>query len=169
MKEGEEMMELRDGEYKFWVPYAEEGSSKKPGANSIYIKTWIASAEALGKKPSDFIGQFITLDKIPTVLFKTDKDDSGKALGLGEDGEKIYRDITVTNYFCFVPDEEDEGNFVEYLQDKLNGLNDKAALRFLMFDDRAKQHPEYKDAAKAGTLAELLDMEIIDDVYTAKG
>jgi len=71
--EGEDEFELKDGAFTFWVPYAVPG--KKPGANTIYMKCWVASAEDLGKTPSEVKGEYVTLERKLVTLFKTDKDE----------------------------------------------------------------------------------------------
>ena len=168
MSPGEEEFELKDNRYVGWVSYAAQG--KTPHANSSYIKCWVASAEKLGRKPSDFIGQYVTLEKLPVVLFKQAKVGSDKKAIVGEDGKKIYEEIVSTNTFCFVSDETSGSESVDdYIKSLVVGLNQKAALRKLLVETRAKQYPKYKDSLNAGTLAEELGLVLIDDKFTAKG
>ena len=156
---GEEEFELKDNKFVGWVGYAVEG--KTPHANSAYMKCWVASAEKMGKKPSDFIGQYATLDKIPTVLFKQPEVGEDKKPLLDDEGKKIYKEIVSLNTFCFVPDETaDSENIKEYIRNKVAGLNEKATLRMLLVDTKAKQFKEYKDALNDGTLADKLDLVI---------
>ena len=167
----EEPFELKDGKFNFYIPYVEVG--KKPHQNSIYAKCWLASAKELGKVPSEFIGSYVTLEKQARLLFqKPVIDPATKKPTLNEDGKKILEDILAVdqsgrpNHFCFVADEAaDSDDVQEYIRDLVTGLNQKAALRRLLIDQRAKQHPEYKVALNDGTLAELLDLVIVDDKF----
>ncbi len=65
----EEAMELKDGKFSFYIPYVEAG--KKPHQNSIYSRCWLASAKELGHIPSEFIGQYVTLEKQARLLFES--------------------------------------------------------------------------------------------------
>ena len=162
---GEEEFELKDNKFVGWVSYAAAG--KTPHANSGYIKVWVASAERLGKKPSDFKGQYVTLDKIPTVLFKQPELDENKKPLLDDEGKKIYKEISTDKVFGFIPDETANSEDVkDYIKTLVIGLNQKAALRKLLTDTRAKQFPEYKMMLNGGTLAAFLGLEIIDDKFT---
>jgi len=161
---GEEDFELKDNKFVGWVSYAAEG--KTPHTNSAYMKCWVASAEKMGKKPSDFIGQYVTLDKVPTLLFKKPKLGEDKKPLLDEEGNKIYDEVTTTNSFCFVPDETaDSENIKDYVVGKLIGLNMKAALRPLAMDIKIKQFPEFKQKHNEGTLAEYLGLAVVDGKY----
>ena len=161
---GEEEFELKDGKYTFLIGYAEEG--KTPHANSPYMKCWVASAEKVGKKPSDFIGQVVTLDKVATVLFKQAKLDDKKKPILDEEGKKVYEDVIVTSTFSFVADETaDSENIKDYIRSKIVGLNQKAALRQLLIDTRAKQFPEFKEMLNNGTLADYLELVIVNEKF----
>ena len=171
----EEPMELTEGKFNFYIPYVEAG--KKPHQNSIYSRCWLASAKELGHVPSEFIGQYITLEKQPRLLFQQyEMEDTGagkKKPKLDENGEKIKVDILAVNsvglpnHFCFVADEtSDADNVKEYIRDLVTGLNQKAALRKLLVDQKAKQFPDFKNQLNAGTLAEYLDLEIVDDIFT---
>ena len=161
---GEEAFEFKDGKYVFWLSYAAEG--KTPHANSAYIKCWVASAEKLGKKPSDFIGSYVTLDKVPVVLFKKPKIGEDKKPSLGEDGKKVYEDVVTADTFSFVPDEEEGSDAVDnYICNLIVCLNQKAALHKLLVDTRAKNYPDYKRALSDGTLAEKLGLVITNGVF----
>ena len=168
---GEEEFELKDNKFVGWVSYAVKG--KTPHANSAYIKVWVASAEALGKKPSDFVGSVVTLEKKPVVLFKkpkTEKVDGKEKPILDADGKKVYEEVSTTNTFAFVGDESaGSTDNMAYVIEKLDGLNEKAALRALIVDTKLKQFPEYKDKLKAGTLAEFLGMTIEDGKFKRAG
>lgn len=161
---GEEDFELKDGKFVGWVSYAAEG--KTPHANSSYMKCWVASAEKMGKKPSDFIGQYVTLEKIPTVLFKQPELGEDKKPLLDDEGKKIYKEIVTDKTFCFVADETaDSENIKAYIVELIDGLNQKAALRKLLVDTRAKQFPEFKEALNSGTLADMLEMVVVDGKF----
>jgi hypothetical protein len=148
---GEENFELNEGKYNFYIAYADPG--KKPHSSSAYMKCWVASAEKMGKKPSDFIGQYVTLEKIKTKLFDQ-RNKETKEL------EPVYSE----NCFSFVQDETASSDNVKaYITDLVVGLNRKAALRKLITDTRAKQFPEYKDMLSKGTLAAELGFTIGDD------
>ena len=170
----EEPMELKEGKFNFFVPYTEAG--KKPHQNSIYGRCWLASAKELGHVPSEFIGQYVTLEKQARLLFQQyvmEDDGTGKKRPkIGEDGEKVKQDILAVNqmglpnHFCFVADEtSDATNVKDYIRDLVTGLNQKAALRKLLVDQKAKQFPEFKERLNAGTLAEYLDLVVVDDKF----
>jgi len=161
---GEEEFELKDNKFVGMVPYAVEG--KNPHSNSSYMKCWVASAERMGKKPSEFIGQYVTLEKIPVVLFKQGIRGEDKKPLLDEDGQKIYKEVETTNTFSFVPDEtSDSENIKDYIRDLVSGLNQKATLRKLLVDPKAKQFPEFKEALQDGTLAKMLNLALEDDKF----
>lgn len=161
---GEEEFELKDGKYSFLVSYAEEG--KIPHANSAYMKCFVASAEKLGKKPSEFIGEYVTLEKIPTVLFKQTVVGDDKKPILDGEGKKTYEDIISTSAFSFVADETaDSENIKDYVRNLISGLNQKASLRKLLIDTRAKQFPEFKQMLSDGTLAEYLELVVVEDKF----
>lgn len=171
---GEEIIELKDNKFNFYIPYAEEG--KVPNANSIYIKGWVASAEEVGKKkPSQFVGEYVTFEKTIRVLFKKPQiDPATKKPVLDAEGKKILEEIKTVdsngrpNHLFFVPDSgQDSGDVKNYIKGILVGLNKQAALRKLMVDGRAKQFPEYKDKLKDGTLAAELGLTLVDEVFTA--
>ena len=171
----EEAMELKDGKFGFYIPYVEAG--KRPHQNSIYSRCWLASAKELGHLPSEFLGQYVTLEKQPRLLFQQyEMEDDGtgkKKPKLDEAGEKIKVDVLAVNqmglpnHFCFVADEASGSDSVkEYVRDLVVGLNQKAALRKLLVDQKAKQHPDMKEKLNAGTLAEYLDLVVVDDIFT---
>jgi len=161
---GEDEFELKDSKFVGWVSYAVEG--KTPHANSGYMKGWVASAERMGKKPSEFIGQYVVLDRPEIVLFKQPILGEDKKPIVDEQGQKIYQDVSTHNVWCFVPDEgADSENTREYIRDLVCGLNQKAALRKLLIDSKAKQFPEYKEALNNGTLADMLELVVRDDKF----
>ena len=163
---GEEEFELKDGKFIGYVSYAEEG--KKPHANSAYIKCWVASAEKLGKKPSQFVGTVVTLEKLPVVLFKKTILDDEKQPILGEDGKKTYEEVVTTSTWCFVTNETvDSEDVKEHVKKLLDGVKESGVLRKLLVDTKAKQFPELRDKHKAGTLAEYLGMTVVDGKYTS--
>ena len=171
----EEAFDLKDSKFSFIMPYKlTSGGKIVPGTG--YDKCWRASAKELGKLPSEFIGEYVTLEKQPRLLFQVyELEDDGtgrKRPKLDEEGNKIKRDVLAVSgnglpkYFCFVADESaDAENVRAYIRDLVIGLNQKAALRKLLVDPKAKQFPEYKDALNAGALAELLDLTVVDDKF----
>ena len=168
MREGEEEFELKEGKFTCMWSYANEG--KVAHANGVWVRTAVASAEAMGKKPSEFTGQYVTLEKIPTLLFKQhvfEDDGTGKKrVKLDENGDKVYEEIIVDNYFCYMPDETaDSENIKDYIRGIITGLNQKAALRKLLVDSRAKQFPEFKEALNNGTLADMLELTVVDEKF----
>ena len=164
---GEDEFELKDGKYTGWITYAEVG--KSPSANSAYIKCWVASAEKLGKKPTDFIGQVVVLDKVDTLLFKKPKFGDDKKPILDAEGKKVMEEIRTNRVFGFAG-EESAGSTDNktYVTNALVGLNQKAALRKLLTDPKTKQFPEYKAKLADGTLAEYLGLTIVDDKFALK-
>jgi hypothetical protein len=153
---GEEPFELKDGKYSFFMKYAEKGQT--PRNNSSYIKCWAQSAYNMNKKPTDFIGKQVTLEKIKTLLFqKTDKITKAK------------EDVYTENCFSFVKSETfDSDEAKEYIRKLVKGLAKKAALHALILDPRAGQMPEFKEACQKDTLAELLGMDIVDEKFVLK-
>lgn len=152
--------ELKDNKFTCWVPYAAEG--KVPTAGSIYMKCFIASAEELGKKPSALKGEYITLERQDRLLFKmkeknkeTEEMETIEVHSVNKAGMPSY------GSWCFVSDETaDSGTVKDYVRDLLVGKNEKAALRALLTDPRAKQFPSFKTSLQAGTLAEELGLSI---------
>lgn len=167
----EEPFELKDGKFNFYVPYVEVG--KNPHQNSVYAKCWLSSAKELGKVPSGFIGQYVTLEKQPRLLFqKPVIDPETKKAKVDADGKKVLEDILAVdqqgraNHFCFTSEGDISTEDVAvYIRDLIVGLNQKAALRKLLIDTKAKQHPEYKVALNEGTLASLLGLTIVDGMF----
>lgn len=162
----EEEPELKDGTFTFYVPYAKAG--KVPHQNSVYMKTWVASAEAMGKKPSEFMNQYVTLERKEVLLFSTDKGEDGKPMGANPDGSKIKREIKTDRYFLFAPDDDDPNAFKNHLVEKLNGMKQEATARTVLLDSQIGQHLDYKQAAKdSEKLAAMLGMKIVDGIFTA--
>ena len=124
----------------------------------------------MGKKPSELVGQYVTLEKIPTVLFKQPKLGEDKKPLLDEDGKKVYEEIVADKVFCFVADETvDSGNVKEYVRGLVKGLTQKAALRKLLLDLRAKRFPEFKQRLSDGTLAAYLELVVVDNQFQEPG
>jgi len=166
---GDEAFELKDGKFNFIYPYKlTTGGKIAPG--TPYHKCWLGSAKEMGKTPSQFIGEYVTLEKQGRLLFQTyelEDDGTGKKKAKidPDTGEKIKRDVYAVSeaglpkYFCFVADESADGENVKiYIRDLVTGLTERAALRKLLVDAKAKQFPEFKDKLKEGTLAEYLDL-----------
>ncbi len=153
MKANADEFELSDGKFVGWVPYAAPG--KVPHKNSIYMRCWVASAEALDKSPSQFINEYVTLERVNTLLFKQKKE-----------GQENSEAISTDKHWCFVRDEEDSGDIVELVTELVVGKHKDAVVRLLLLNDRAKQFPIYKDAAAAENLPEVLPtVKLVDDVY----
>jgi len=166
MFEGEEEFELRDGKFSFLYPYAE--GDAHPSANGPYMRCLVASAEKLGKKPTDFIGQVVTFAKMPTKLFSTrpNKDAKGNVIEKGEDGKFPLFDVITEDFFSIVADEgADNENTRTYAREAMMGLGKKAALRKLLTDTRLKQLPGLKDKLADGTLAAYLELQVIDGKF----
>ena len=170
----EELFSLKDGKFNFYISYAKEGAN--PSANGVYRKCWYDSAAEMGRKPSGFIGEYVTLEKQARLLFSQYKiDPDTKKPMLDEDGQKIHQDVlSVTkeglpSAYCFVPDDSaDSENLKVFIKGRINGLNKKAALRELVGSDRIKQFPEFKQALQDGTLAEMLGMDIVEGKFRVK-
>lgn len=175
---GEDAFEIKDN-FTFFVPYAEEG--KTPNANSIYMRVWVASAEALGEslfgkkmKPSEFKGQVVTLDKVAIKLFDAPKVDENKKPIIGEDGKKIMEAVYAVdqngrpNHFSFVKEEKSSDQSVkDYVKLLVAGLNAKAALRQLMLDSKTKNYSELKDSLSASPteFAKFIGMTYVDEKF----
>jgi hypothetical protein len=152
MFEGEEPFDLTDGKFTFLLNYAKKGQN--PSDNSTYKKGWVDSAKKLGKAPSSFIGEYVTLEKMEIELFPyTDKETKEKKIATGK-------------CFCFVGDEAlDSESIKSFLRGHLHGKDRKSVLRSLLSNQKAKQFPELRDMHKADTLAEYLDMVVEDGIY----
>ena len=167
----EEPFELKDGKFNFYIPYAVAGA--KPHANSIYNKCWLESAKELGKKPSEFIGTMVTLEKQPRLLFEGyETDPTTKKPVLDANGQKIKTKVLAVNkaglpnHFCFAGDvSANSGDVKAYIVGLVEGMNQKAALRKLLSDPKAKQYPDYRTKLNDGTLAEFLGLVLIDDLF----
>ncbi len=160
--------ELKDTKFTCWIPYAASG--KVPGGNSIYMKCFIASAEELGKKPTELKGEYVTLERQDRFLFKMSKVNK-------ETGEKESTEVRSinklglpsSNSWCFVSDETaDSGDVKEYIASLIIGKKVNVALRELATESRARQFPEFKEALKAGTISDLVDVELVDGKFVAK-
>jgi hypothetical protein len=168
-EEGDDF-ELKDGKFSWYWGYGltpEDAETKNSPAYSAWMKGAVASAEKMGKIPENFVGTVATIDKQEVVLFSTrpKKDEDGNEIPKGEDGKYPKKDITM-EIFCFVPDEDsDSENFKTYAAEQLDGLGQKAAKRKLITDTRLKQMPELKDKLNDGTLAEYLDMEVVEGKF----
>lgn len=179
---GEDPFELKDGNFSFYVPYADEG--KTPNANTVYMKVWVASAEKLGMslygkemKPSEFKGQTVTLEKVKIKLFDAPKvDKETKKPILGEDGKKVMEEVWSVdqsgrpNHFSFVVEEKASDQSVkDYVKSLINGLNPKAAYRAIAIDQKTKNFGELKDnlSADPTKFAESMGMTLVDDKFQA--
>lgn len=160
-------MELKDGKFTFWVPYAAEG--KTPTSGSLYMRCFCASSEEVGKKRvGENKGEYVTLERQDRLLF-TMKEKNKET----EEMEKIeVRSVNragmpSSGSWCFVSDETaDSGSVKDYIRDEcIVGKNEKAALRALLTDPRAKQFPEFKQALQAGEIGDLLDVELVDGKF----
>uniref|UniRef100_A0A6H1ZQ00 Uncharacterized protein n=1 Tax=viral metagenome TaxID=1070528 RepID=A0A6H1ZQ00_9ZZZZ len=182
MFQDEEPFELKigddKGKFTFVMPY-KLTSTGKISSGTGYDRCWRQSAKEMGKIPSDFIGQYVTLEKQPRLLFSTyemeEDDGTGKKKTpkLDADGNKIKRDVLAVGenglpkYFCFVSDETaDSDNVKAKVIETIVGLNASAAKRKLMV--AFKQYPEYKDALNAGTLADDLGLVVVDGKFQVK-
>jgi len=151
MAEGEDEFDLNDNKYSFYITYCDKALSegKRPTKNSAYVKAFLASFERAGVTMEEKIGQYVTFKRVPTVLFtRTDKETQEK------------EDIT-TNCFTLVGTETvDSDSTKTYIRDLLVGLTQKAALKQLVLDPKAKQFPEFKVALKEGTLEKMVGLKI---------
>ena len=160
--------ELKDSKFTCWVPYAAEG--KVPHANSIYMKCFVASAEEQGKRPSEFNGEYVTLERQSRLLFKTKTKNKDTDESETTEVRSVNRaGIPSSGAWCFVSDETADSEGVkDYVKALLIGKTEKVALRELLTDTRAKQFPEFKAMLQAGTLATELGLEMVDDKFVAK-
>lgn len=145
---------LKEGKLTFTYSYAEKG--KKPSGQGAYMKCLVKSAEALGKKPSDFIGKVTTFSKIPVEGF-TNK----------ETNEKVIYE----NAYSIIPDVSASAPAtIEHIKGLVTGKNLKMALKELMMDDQAKQFPEYKESlqADAAKFAGSLGLVIVEEIFKEK-
>jgi len=146
--------ELKEGKFEFQYPYAEPG--KKPSAIGPYMRCLIMPLEKAGKKLEDLLHQEVTFTKkeMEAGFDQKDKDTGAKTK------------VTYTQYFVPV---EDEGvanvNTLAYIKAGVKDKNVKQALRWLITDTRAHSMPEFKDALNAGTLAGMLGLTLVNDVF----
>jgi hypothetical protein len=169
---GDDPMELKEGKFNFTIPYTENG--KKPHQNSIYNKCWLESARELGFRPSEKIGQYVTFEKQPRVLFEQYKiDPETKKPILDEAGQKIKVEVRAVNkegmpnHFCFAKEASATDDVVkEKIRSLVLGNNEKTVLRKLISDPTAKQYPDYKERLNNKTLAEFLGLKLVDGVFT---
>ena len=149
--EGEDEYEPSEGKVSFWIPYLRKGQTK-PHQNSVYARTWLDSAKALGVTDvMEFKGQYVTLEKVPTVLFTYNQTDESKQLVLDADGNKVKVEVLAVdtngrpNRFSFAKDEGVTAeDLPQRIQEKVLGLNATAAMRAVVMDNRAQQFPEFK-------------------------
>ena len=161
MDVGEPEPELKEGRFTYWMNYALPGK-EKAHQNTFYVRGFLKSAEALAKERgipngglNDLMGTAITLERKEIVLFKR------KVEGSDEKEE-----ITQENLVFATDSDADAGvDITEHVRGLVVGLNEKAALRNLLMDSKAKRHPEYKDALNGGTLADMLGITVVDGVF----
>lgn len=146
--------DLKDGHFSFFMPYSHKDGATiaKPSVDSPYMKTWVASCEAAGKKPSEFKGEFITIEQVEYPWF----DVSTKNV----DGTITKKSVTVQMWKMVNDEKADSPAVIEHVTKLLIGKNQNAALRELMVDQRASQYPVYKDALKAGGIETLLKIKL---------
>lgn len=177
------------GKWSFYVPYQTPENTKKgrkPHANGIYMRCFVASSEELGEQqagkkvsPVERIGTFCTVERQSRLLFSRPELDENKKPKLDDEGEKIMVEIYSADdegkprsgAWCFVEDEAgDSSTMTDYIAGILDGLNVKAALRVLLTDPKAKQFPTYKDMLKEAPeiLAEALGMKVTGEGDDAK-
>ena len=130
------------------------------------MKYWVASAEKLGKKPSDFKGQYVTLLNVRYEAFKRPViDEATKKPKKDAEGKTVTEPI-MGACFTFIADETIDSNTVkDYVRDLLDGKNETAARRVVIMDARIKQFPEYRNKLQDGTLAEFVNMNIVDGKF----
>jgi len=161
VEDEEEMPELTDGKFRWWMGYAEKGK-EKAHANTFYMKGFLTSAENLvkaeqGKEDGgleDLMNTRVTLERQDIMLFK--RKIQGK-----EEKEEVFG-----NNFVFVPTENiNSDSFKLTVAKMIDGQNTQAAIRLIIGGDRTKNLPEYREAAKNMTLNELVPVKVVDGVY----
>ena len=176
MFEGEEEYELKDGKFTIWESYAVKG--KTPHQNSVYIKCLVASAKECGYDDlKKAVGQMVTLEKQPRMLFKQPVLGEDSKPILDDNDEKTYNEIRAVdsngrpNHFCFVADEGiSAGDIVDRIKEKITGKNLTAAMRALVMDTRIGQFPEYKTQLENDPqgLAKELGLKLVGEGDDAK-
>ena len=146
MSDNEPEPELRDDTFTIYIPYAIPGK-KNPHPNSFYTKGWVASFEQYGKKPADLVGQRIVLERKSVVLFQQ----------RNEEGELV--DQTAEGLVYSPEAGGDPKELKEHVRKLCLGKTPKMAARDILLDKRAKVS-EFLAAAREGTLAEKLDLEL---------
>ncbi len=171
-----EVPDLPEGDFTFWIPFAAKGQMKAH-ANSPFQKCWVDTAmEAYKKAPSQLNGTYVTLDKLPKVLFKPPVTDTEGKLILDSEGKKTYTEVLSVDkngrakYFCFVKDEGiAAADLPKYIAGKIEGLTKKMALKTLMTDTRVSQFPQYKEKLQEDPegFAKDMGMNLIDDKFVS--
>lgn len=162
MKAEQELIELKDDEFTGWITYAKPGAEPTPqggftrgwckSAEKLLIAQGMAEEEIKEKKAGwrNFIGQRVTVEKLPIVYKQTVKG--------GETKETEY-----PSWQFVEGDGEAEGNMDDYIKSLVVGKKLEVARRSILIDAKAKRYPEYKDALVDGTLAEMLGLEVDED------
>jgi hypothetical protein len=143
-------VELKDDKFVTWIKYSKQKGAP-PHGSSPYMRVWVASAKKLyGKSPTELVGTVVVLEQMEQSF----KDENDKPIKF-----KFWGFSTA----------EGEAPINDYIKGLVVGLNQQAALRTLMMDARAKQHPEFATAQQNGELAEKLGLVVVDEVYNLPG
>lgn len=165
VKEGETEPELRDDKFTVYYGYAPQGRAQ-PHKNTFFVRGFQLSAEELwakrGEKSKgwkDLLGSRVTMEQKSVMLFKRPPKGDEEA---EEDG-KVH--VYSENFVFVEGDAVSVGDLDEHVRNKVVGLNEQAALRALLLDNRVKRHTKYKEALDNGTLAEMLGLDLVDGVF----
>ena len=169
MKPGETEPELRDDKFTIYYGYAPREKSQ-PHKNTMYVRGFQTSAEELwakrGKKDKgwkDLLGTRVTMERQSVLLFNRPPK-KGSDEEVDKDGKvPVYAE----NFIFAEASEMDVGDLDDHVRNLIVGLNEPAALRKLLLDNRAKRHTKYKKALDSGKLANMLGLILVDDVFTA--
>ena len=157
--------ELRDGKFTFWLNYAPPVQSPTKQTRNFFTRGFASSAQALWDKREpeakkgwlDFVGQVVCLEKKPVLLMTVPQENT-------EERKEVWQ----TN-FIFVEDSDTAPVDIDaYVRESLIGKNKATALRWLVMDAKVRRNPKYKEALNNDTLAELLELEVHDGIFSAK-
>ncbi|XUX01192.1 MAG: hypothetical protein TUN42_04180 [Dehalogenimonas sp.] len=166
MANGEDEPELKDGKYTIYMNYAKPG--KNPSFGSIFVQGFVKSAEALwiGRGESkvendktvatksylDLQGQLVTLKWLVDGIELPDF--SKKDENAAPTPPKKY------SGWVFIENEDEVDNDTDYIKNLLIGNNLSSAKRLLLTDTRARRDDRWKKALDAGTLGDMLGLEL---------
>lgn len=136
MEEGEPEPELKDDVFHFRMKYAAP-NKPKPNQNTFYVKGWLKSFEAIGKKPSDFLGQEIIIEAKEVEIFKKRNKETGE-----------INPVSQTNFVLSTDAEADVAELADHIVEICVGKKVSGVARVLLLDSRTKNAADVRAKAK---------------------